>query len=92
MPESPTSTPFIKFTKSFKKYKAEYAPAAVDYVRSWARTETLLAVHEDASLIKVTGSELQIKTLLATLKERFNYIPPEDLEDAKPADDSADES
>lgn len=78
-----SAPPFIRYTKSFKKYKAEYVPAVVDYVRSWARTEKLLAFHEDHSLVKVTGSKLQIETLLATLKERFAYIPPEDREEKK---------
>lgn len=85
-----TTTPFLKFTKSFKKYTEEFTPAVVDYVRSWARTENLLGFHEDKSLVKVTGTKLQIETLLGTLKERFGYIPPEMREDKK-SDDGASE-
>lgn len=71
----------MKFTKSFKKYTDEYQPEVVDFVREWAREAGPEAVHEDNSLIKVTGSEEQISALLAMLKERFSYVPPEELKD-----------
>lgn len=80
------TTPFIRHTKTFKKYKDEFEPRVVDYVREWAQTEELLAFHEDNSIVKVTGTKEQIAGLLDTLKSRFNYIPPEDREDASDGD------
>ncbi len=77
-----TSTPFVRYTKSFKKYTEEYEARVVDYVREWASTADLLTWHEDNSLIKVTGTKEQIDDLLKTLKTRFNYIPPEEREDS----------
>ena len=67
----------LKYTQSFKKYTDEYRPEVVDFVREWARTHELLAVHEDNSLIKVTGTKARIADLLAELKERFDYTPPD---------------
>jgi len=82
-----SSKPFLRHTKTFKKYKDEYEPRVVDYVREWAQTEELLAFHEDNSIVKVTGAPEQIEGLLATLLSRFNYIPPEDREDPSDDDD-----
>ena len=76
--------PFLRYTKSFKKYTDEYEAKVVDFVREWAQTQDLFAWHEDNSLIKVTGSEAQIQALLEVLKERFAYIPPEEREEDKP--------
>lgn len=78
---SDSAAPFIRYTKTFKKYKDEFEPRVVDYVREWAKTEELLAFHEDNSIVKVTGAKEQVDELLATLKSRFNYVPPEDRED-----------
>jgi hypothetical protein len=72
----------MKYTKSFKKYTDEYRPEVVDFVREWAREVGPEAVHEDNSLIKVTGTEEQIDALLTMLMERFSYVPPEKLEDS----------
>ena len=80
MSDSPA--PFIRCTKTFKKYKDEFEPQVVDFVREWAGTADLIAVHEDNSIIKVTGSKEQIDGLLDVLKSRFDYIPPEDREEA----------
>jgi hypothetical protein len=82
-PAASTATPpapavTVKYTKTFKKYTDEFEAPVVDYVRSWARAEPLMAFHEDNSIVKVTGTDLHIKTLLATLKSRFHYVPPED--------------
>ena len=88
---SESTTPFLRYSKAFKKYTEEYEPAVVDYVRSWARTENLLDFYEDKSIVKVTGSKLQIETLLGTLKERFGYIPPEDRDGSKKDDGAAGE-
>ena len=82
-----SSAPFIRHTKTFKKYKDEFEPRVVDYVREWAKTEELLASHEDNSILKVTGTQEQIQELLATLKTRFNYVPPEDREDDEGGED-----
>lgn len=92
MTDAAPSTPSavsMQYTKTFKKYTAEYEAPVVDYVRSWARTEKLLAFHEDKSIVKVTGTDLQVKALLATLKDRFGYIPPEDRGEKKPSDEPA---
>lgn len=68
----------LRYTKSFKKYTDEFQPEVVEHVRQWARVQDLAAIHEDASLVKVTGSKQQIESLLAELKEKFDYVPPED--------------
>mgnify|MGYP001270560847 CR=1 FL=1 len=88
---SESASPFIRYTKTFKKYTGEFEPRVVDYVREWAQAGDVLAFHEDNSIVKVTGSKERVDGLLATLKERFNYIPPEDREDAS-SDDEADDS
>ncbi|MAG57386.1 MAG: hypothetical protein CMJ83_13930 [Planctomycetes bacterium] len=89
MTESTSNAPFLRHTKSFKKYTEEYELRVVDYVREWGKTEALLAVHEDNSLLKVTGSKEQIEGLMGVLKQRFNYIAPEDREDADGGADDA---
>ncbi len=86
---SDAAAPFVKYVKTFKKYKEEFAPEVVDYVRGWARTEKLIDFIEDKSIVKVTGSKEQITVLLATLKDRFGYIPPEMREGAKKDDGTA---
>lgn len=80
---SETKAPQIQYTKTFKKYKEEYEPKVVDYVRGWAKKAKLQAFHEDNSIVKVTGTKEQIDSLLATLKTDFGYIPPEDREENK---------
>ncbi len=77
----------LRYTKTFKKYTEEYAPAVVEFVRTWAKTTPLSAFHEDASIVKVTGTKPEIDGLLATLKEKFAYIPPEEREGAKKSDE-----
>ena len=79
MPES--ATPFIRYTKTFKKYTAEFELRVVDHVREWAKTEEILAFHEDNSIVKVTATKEQVDGLLSTLKDRFNYVPPEEGSD-----------
>ncbi|NRA95118.1 MAG: hypothetical protein HRU14_02810 [Planctomycetes bacterium] len=83
---SDSAAPFIRHTKTFKKYKDEFEPRVVDHVREWAKTEELLAFHEDNSIVKVTGAKEQIDGLLETLKSRFDYTPPEDAEDGEDGD------
>ena len=68
----------LLYGKSFKKYKDEYEPKVVDYVREWAKNTKLMAFHEDKSLVKVTGTKSQITGLMAELLEKFDYVPPED--------------
>ncbi len=68
------------FTKTFKKYKAEYRPDVVDYVREWAKEQKVKAFHEDNSIVKVTGGKRLIEGLLEELKEKFDYTPPEEEE------------
>ena len=85
---SDSAAPFIRYTKTFKKYKDEFEPRVVDHVREWAKTEEILVFYEDNSIVKVTGAKEQIDGLLETLKRRFNYIPPEDREDADAGDDA----
>lgn len=67
--------PHVKSSQSFKKYKAECRPDVLAYVRDWARSQKLDAVHEDMSVLKVTGSAEQIASLRATLKEKFGWEP-----------------
>jgi hypothetical protein len=78
---SENPAPFVRYTKTFKKYKDEAEPRVIAYVREWAQTQELFAFHEDNSIIKVTGSLPQVQELLDVLKSRFNYIPPEDRKD-----------
>ena len=54
---SDSTAPFIRYTKTFKKYKDEFEPRVVDYVRDWAKTAELLAFYEDNSIVKVTGAK-----------------------------------
>ena len=68
------------FTKTFKKYKDEYVPEVVAYVKEWAKGQELRAFHEDNSIVKVTGGKRQIEGLLGELKEKFDYTPPEEEE------------
>ena len=84
---SDSTAPFIRYTKTFKKYKDEFEPRVVDYVRDWAKTAELLAFYEDNSIVKVTGAKEQIDGLLGTLKSQFDYIPPEDGDEDGDADD-----
>ena len=75
--------PLVKATQTIKKftrYNDKHRPEVVDYVRNWAKGQTLLAVHEDASMVKVTGSEAQITSLLADLKAKFGWEPAETSE------------
>lgn len=75
--------PLVKTTQTIKKftrYNDKHRPEVVEYVRTWAKSQTLLAVHEDASIVKVTGSEAQIAGLLADLKAKFNWEPAETSE------------
>ena len=75
--------PLVKATQTIKKftrYNDKHRPEVVDYVRNWAKGQALLAVHEDASIVKVTGSEAQITNLLADLKAKFNWEPAETSE------------
>ena len=83
MSETGANAPFIRFSKTFKKYTDEFEPRVVDYVREWAGTQELLAFHEDNSIVKVTSDAEMIEKLLGVLKERFDYIPPEMREGEK---------
>lgn len=83
-----TTAPALRHTKTFKKYTSEYEPAVVEAVRQWAKISGAVVMHEDKSIVKVTASQERIAALLSELKARFNYIPPEDREEAKPAGDS----
>jgi hypothetical protein len=70
-----SNTPKVKYSQSFKKYRAEFRPDVLAFVKQWAQSQSLDAIHEDASVFKVTGSEEQIAQLRAALKERFNWEP-----------------
>ena len=70
----------LRYTKSFKKYTNEFNADVTEHVRSWSSGQELMAFHEDDSLVKVTGTKRQITALLEDLKEKFDYIPPEDAE------------
>ncbi|MCB9832704.1 MAG: hypothetical protein H6807_09535 [Planctomycetes bacterium] len=72
--------PFVKHTKSFKKYSAECRPEVVEACRVWTSERgDRFQVHEDASLIKVTGSQADIDEMVASLRERFGSpLPGED--------------
>jgi hypothetical protein len=75
--------PLVKTTQTIKKftrYNDKHRPEVVEFVRTWAKSQTPLAVHEDASIVKVTGSEAQIAGLLADLKAKFNWEPAETSE------------
>jgi hypothetical protein len=70
-----TEHPKVKHSQSLKKYKAESRPEVLAFVREWARGKSLDAVYEDASVLKVTGTQEQITELRATLKEKFGWEP-----------------
>jgi hypothetical protein len=67
--------PKVKYSQSLKKYKAEFRPDVLAFTKEWARSKTLDAVYEDASVFKVTGTQEQIAELRALLKEKFNWEP-----------------
>jgi len=67
----------LRYTQSFKKYTSEYDPKLVEHVRTWAQGQSLIAFHEDNSLVKVTGTKAQVDELLEQLKELFGYLPPD---------------
>jgi hypothetical protein len=75
MPSMTNEQPLVKYTQSFKKYRAEYRPDVVAFVKDWAKQQKLFEVYEDASVFKVTGSKEQIDGLRATLKEKFGWEP-----------------
>jgi hypothetical protein len=67
--------PKVKFSQSFKKYRAEHRPDVIAFAKDWAKGKTLDAVYEDASVFKLTGSAEQIAELRAALKAKFNWEP-----------------
>ena len=67
--------PKVKYSQSFKKYRAEFRADVVSFAMEWARSKTLDAVYEDASVFKVTGTQEQIAELRAVLKEKFGWEP-----------------
>ncbi len=75
--------PLVKVTQTFKKftrYNDHHRPDVVDHVRSWAKGQILIAQYEDASILKITGSEAQVDALLAELKSKFSWTPAEPSE------------
>lgn len=81
MSDAPTVP--LRYTKTFKLYTAEFDARVVEHVRAFAKARASLTFHEDKSIVKVTGTQPEITTLLDELKQRFNYIPPEDREEKK---------
>lgn len=81
MSEAPTVP--LRYTKTFKLYTAEFDARVVEHVRAFAKARASLTFHEDKSIVKVTGTQPDITSLLDELKQRFNYIPPEDREEKK---------
>jgi hypothetical protein len=65
----------VKSSQSFKKYRAEHRPDVIAFVKEWAKSQKLAAVHEDASVFKVTGTAEQIAELRAALKAKFSWEP-----------------
>lgn len=70
----------MRYTKTFKKYTSEADEAVLTYVREWAREEGV-ALYEDASIVKVTTDRERVESLLESLREHFDYIPPEARKD-----------
>jgi hypothetical protein len=68
-------SPKVKSTQSFKKYRAEFRPDVIAFVKDWAKGQKLDRVFEDASVFKVEGSHEQIQSLRALLKEKLNWEP-----------------
>lgn len=70
----------VRHTKSFKKYSAECRTEVVAAARSWAEARPdKLAVHEDASLIKITGIAADVDEMVTYLRGRFGSpLPGED--------------
>jgi hypothetical protein len=67
--------PKVKFSQSFKMYRAEFRADVVNFAKEWARSKKLDAVYEDKSVFKVTGTQEQIAELRALLKEKFAWEP-----------------
>lgn len=75
--------PLVKVTQTFKKftrYNDHHRPEVVDFVRNWAKGQTLLTQYEDASILKITALAPQIASLLDELKSKFNWTPAEPSE------------
>ncbi len=72
--------PFVKHTKSFKKYSDQCRPEVVEACRAWAlERPDRFEIHEDASIVKVTGSQEDVDEMVASLRERFGTpLPGED--------------
>jgi hypothetical protein len=68
-------TPKVKYSQSFKKYRAEFRPDVFAFAKEWAKGKPLDAVYEDASVFKITGTQEQIAELRAVLKEKFGWEP-----------------
>lgn len=60
---------FPKVCRTFKKYTSECMPGLLAAVREWAGRKC--GLHEDASIVKVTGTGEQISELDALVKDRF---------------------
>lgn len=72
--------PFVKHTKSFKKYSAECRPEVVEACRAWALERSdRFSIHEDASIVKVTASQADVDEMVESLRARFGTpLPGED--------------
>jgi hypothetical protein len=70
-----SAEPKVKYSQSIKKYKAEFRADVLAFAKEWARGKSLDAVHEDASVFKVTGAQEQIAELRKLLKEKLNWEP-----------------
>lgn len=73
---------FVKHTRSFKKYTAEYREDLVEAARTAAALETL-EMYEDASIVKITGSKEDIDKMCADLREKFGPLPGDPKPKAK---------
>ena len=57
----------MRYTKTFKKYRAECRPEVLTSVRDYVADHQEYQLHEDESIIKVTASAEAIETMVTAL-------------------------
>ena len=75
----------IKHTKTFKKYTEECRSEVVDAVRAYIQGRADFAMHEDASIVKVTARKQDIDEMVTILEARYGAL----YNETEPASDDA---
>jgi len=65
----------VKHNRTFKKYTGEYRAEVLDALKAYCEARESLAVYEDASIVKVTGTFGEIEEMCAELRTSFGALP-----------------